>query len=99
MDISVDPAVRSSRQAHGIETAGTRSRTNCQKRSGRVGAHPMNDRTSLQIIPVQPGEADWCIDIAEQLMEHFFEAPKMRERKIAEVNAKLTGAGKPPIKR
>jgi Domain of unknown function (DUF4145) len=66
---------------------------------GNFGAHPMNDRTTLQIIPVEPGEADWCIHIAEQLIDHFFEAPKLREKKIAEVNAKLTAVGKPPAKR
>ena len=65
---------------------------------GNFGAHPMNVRTTLEIIPVEPGEAEWCIDIAEQLMDHYFEAPKMRAKKIAQANAKLASAGKPPAK-
>jgi hypothetical protein len=65
---------------------------------GNFGAHPIDDLTTLQIIDVEPGEAEWCIEITEQLMEHYFEWPKMVERRIAAANAKLKSGGKPPIK-
>jgi hypothetical protein len=35
---------------------------------GNFGAHPIDDLTTLQIIDVEPGEAEWCIEITEQLM-------------------------------
>jgi hypothetical protein len=66
---------------------------------GNFGAHPINDLTTLQIIDVEPGEAEWCIEIAEQLMEHYFERPKKLAAKITEADAKLKSAGKPGIKR
>jgi hypothetical protein len=65
---------------------------------GNFGAHPIDDTTTLQIIDVEPGEAEWCIELTEQLIEHYFERPKTIERKIAAANAKLKSGGKPPIK-
>jgi Domain of unknown function (DUF4145) len=64
---------------------------------GNFGAHPIDDTTTLQIVDVDPGEAEWCIELTEQLIEHYFERPKLIERKIAEANAKLKSAGKRPI--
>ena len=66
---------------------------------GNFGAHPIDDITTFQIIDVESEEAEWCIEIAEQLMEHYFERPRIIERKIDRANAKLKSAGKPGIKR
>jgi hypothetical protein len=65
---------------------------------GNFGAHPITDITTLQIIDVAPGEADWCIEIAEQLMEHYFERPARLAEKHAAATLKLKLAGKPGIK-
>lgn len=65
---------------------------------GNFGAHPMNDVTTLQLLEVEDGEAEWCIEVCEELMEHYYEAPEKRRAKIAAANDKLSKAGKPPMK-
>jgi hypothetical protein len=64
------------------------------RKFGNLGAHATSDRTTLEIIDVEPGEADWCIEIAEQLMDHYFERPAMLDAKIDAANAKQTNAAK-----
>jgi uncharacterized protein DUF4145 len=39
---------------------------------GNFSAHPINDKTSLQIIDVDPEEAEWCLEILEALFDHFY---------------------------
>ncbi len=65
---------------------------------GNFGAHPINDVTTLQIIEVDQGEAEWCIEIAEQLMNYYYERPTELAAKIVAANAKFKGGGKPGIK-
>jgi hypothetical protein len=65
---------------------------------GNFSAHPITDVTSLQIIDVEPAEADWCLEILESLFLHFYVEPAMAAEKKAALNAKLAAAGKPPSK-
>jgi hypothetical protein len=65
---------------------------------GNFSAHPINDRTTLQIIDVDPQEAEWCLEILEALFDHFYVGPKKAKAKKAALDKKLTGAGKPPSK-
>ncbi|WP_114858441.1 DUF4145 domain-containing protein [Azospirillum brasilense] len=62
---------------------------------GNFSAHPMNDKTTLQIIDVEPEEAEWCIEIVEELFEHYYNRPAAAAAKKAALNAKLLAAGKP----
>jgi hypothetical protein len=65
---------------------------------GNFSAHHINDKTTLQIIDVQLGEAEWCLEILEALFDHFYVAPATTTKKKAELDAKLKTAGKPPSK-
>ena len=65
---------------------------------GNFSAHPITDKTSLQIIDVEPAEAEWCIEIVERLFEHYYVQPAINAKKRADLNAKLAQAGKPPAK-
>ena len=65
---------------------------------GNFSAHPINDITSLQVIDVQPQEAEWCLEILEALFEHFYVGPAAAAAKKKALDAKLKGAGKPPSK-
>lgn len=65
---------------------------------GNFGAHPITDVTTLQIIEVDEGEADWCIEVAEELMKHYYERPAKLKAKLAAANEKLQSGGKPPLK-
>ena len=65
---------------------------------GNFSAHPITDQTTLQVIDVEPEEAEWCIEIVDQLFDHYYVAPAKARQKKAELDAKLKAAGKPPSK-
>lgn len=65
---------------------------------GNFSAHPITDVTSLQVIDVEPHEAEWCLDILDELMQHFYVRPAIALARRAELDAKLLAAGKPPSK-
>jgi hypothetical protein len=65
---------------------------------GNFSAHPVDDKTTLQIIDVEPHEVEWCLEIIEDMFEHFYVGPELARNRKAELNAKLRLAGKPPSK-
>jgi hypothetical protein len=65
---------------------------------GNFSAHPINDKTTLQVIDVEPEEAEWCLEVIEELFEHFYVGPAMAAAKKAALDAKLAAAGKFPSK-
>jgi Domain of unknown function (DUF4145) len=65
---------------------------------GNFGAHPINDLTTLQVIDVEPHEAEWCLEILEALFDHFYVRPEAAKKKKAALDAKLKAAGKPASK-
>ncbi|GEO87147.1 hypothetical protein GCM10007920_30620 [Ciceribacter naphthalenivorans] len=65
---------------------------------GNFSAHPIDEKTTLQIIDVDPEEAEWCLEILEEMFEHFYERPAVAAAKKAALDAKLAAAGKPPSK-
>jgi hypothetical protein len=65
---------------------------------GNFSAHPIDDKTTLQIIDVEPHEAEWCLELIEELFEHFYVGPAVAAAKKAALNAKLAVGGKPPAK-
>jgi len=65
---------------------------------GNFSAHPIDEKTTLQIINVDPEEAEWCLEILEEMFEHFYEKPAISAQKKAALDAKLAAAGKPPSK-
>lgn len=42
---------------------------------GNFSAHPIDDKTTLQVIDVEPHEAEWCLETIEELFEHFYVGP------------------------
>lgn len=65
---------------------------------GNFSAHPIDDRTTLQIIDVEPHEAEWCLQILEDMFEHFYVGPAAAKARKVALDAKLAAAGKPPSK-
>jgi hypothetical protein len=62
---------------------------------GNFSAHPVTDQTTLQIIDVEPGEAEWCLEILEDMFDHYYVKPAQARIRKAALDAKLTAAGKP----
>jgi hypothetical protein len=65
---------------------------------GNFSAHPITDLTTLQIIDVEPHEAEYCLEAIEEAFEHFYVRPAVVRKRRAELDAKLAAAGKPPSK-
>jgi hypothetical protein len=64
---------------------------------GNFAAHPSKDKNTGEIVEVEPGEAEWLLDIVERLFEHYFVQPAVRVKQLEELNKKLVAAGKPPL--
>lgn len=65
---------------------------------GNFGAHPNKSKTSGEIVPVEPDEAEWNLDVLESLFDFYFVQPARAKSKREALNKKLTEAGKPPLK-
>jgi uncharacterized protein DUF4145 len=65
---------------------------------GNFSAHRINDITTLQVIEVEPHEAEWCLEILEEMFQHFYVRPAEAAARKAALDAKLKSAGKPPSK-
>ncbi|WP_369335511.1 hypothetical protein [Bradyrhizobium sp. CSS354] len=65
---------------------------------GNFSAHPIDDQTTLQVIDVEAHEAEWCLEVIEELFDHFYVGPAAAATKKAALNAKLTDGGKSPAK-
>lgn len=65
---------------------------------GNFGAHPIKSTSTGQILPVEPGEAEWNLDVIEDLLDFYFVRPAKVAAKRTALNKKLQEAGKPPMK-
>lgn len=65
---------------------------------GNFAAHPIKSEKSGEIVPVEPGEAEWNLDVLESLFDFYFVQPAITKRKRAELNKKLKDAGKKEMK-
>lgn len=65
---------------------------------GNFAAHPIKSKSTGEIMDVEPGEAEWNLDVLESLFDFFFVQPSIIQKKKAALNAKLKEAGKPEMK-
>lgn len=65
---------------------------------GNFAAHPIKSNTSGEVTPVEPGEAEWNLDVLDGLFDFYFVQPEVLKKRKAALNAKLIAAGKPAIK-
>jgi hypothetical protein len=65
---------------------------------GNFAAHSLKDTNTGEIIEVEADEAEWLLDILEQLFDFAFIQPARLKQKKDALNQKLTAAGKPPVK-
>jgi hypothetical protein len=65
---------------------------------GNFAAHPIKSKNTGEIVDVEPGEAEWLLDVLEGLFDFYFVAPAVLQKKKDELNKKLADAGKPPMK-
>jgi len=65
---------------------------------GNFAAHPLKSEKALEIIDVEPGEAEWSLEVLENLFDFCFVQPKRIKAKRAALDKKLEDAGKPKMK-
>ncbi|OFW38947.1 MAG: hypothetical protein A3J28_12360 [Acidobacteria bacterium RIFCSPLOWO2_12_FULL_60_22] len=65
---------------------------------GNFAAHPLKSTNTGEIVDVEPGEAEWLLDVLEGLFDFYFVQPAILQKKKAALNQKLQEAGKPPMK-
>ena len=67
---------------------------------GNFSAHPNKSTNTGEIVPVEPVEAEWCLDVIEMLFELYFVRPSEIQRRRDRVDEKLAHTlahtGKPP---
>lgn len=61
---------------------------------GNFAAHPTKSQTSGEIVEVEPGEAEWNLDILEALFDFWYVQEAESARRRAAANAKLADAGR-----
>jgi hypothetical protein len=65
---------------------------------GNFAAHPIKSRSTGEIVPIEPGEAEWLLDTLEGLFDFYIVQPAVLQQKRHALNQKLQDAGKPPLK-
>lgn len=65
---------------------------------GNFAAHPVKSKSSGEIIEIEPGEAEWNLDVLESLFDFYFVQPAKIKSKKDALNKKLKEAGKHPMK-
>ena len=65
---------------------------------GNFAAHPLKSEKSGEILPVEPEEAEWNLDVLETLFDFYFVQPTIVRKKRAALDHKLKEAGKKPMK-
>ena len=65
---------------------------------GNFAAHPMKDKSTGEIVQVEPGEAEWSLDVLRGLFDYFFIQPARLQRRKDDLNSKLQAMGKPLLK-
>jgi hypothetical protein len=65
---------------------------------GNFAAHPIKCTNTGEIMDVEPGEAEWTLDVLEGLFDFYFVQPGLHAKKKEALNKKLQEAGKPPMK-
>jgi len=65
---------------------------------GNFAAHPNKETSTGEIVEVEPGEADWLLEVLMSMFDFLFIQPKRIEIRRNELNEKLRSMGKPEMK-
>lgn len=68
------------------------------RNTGNFAAHPQKSINTGEVLPVEPHEAEWNLDVLEMLFDFYYVQPARSAARRAALNAKLAEAGKPSMK-
>ena len=58
---------------------------------GNFAAHPTKSKSTGEIVDVEPGEAEWNLDVLEFLFDFYFVQPVLAAKRKAAINKKAPG--------
>jgi Domain of unknown function (DUF4145) len=93
----VEAAINEADASKALPTA-LRENIDAIRNFGNFSAHPITDQTTLQIVEVEEGEAEWCLQILLDMFDHYYVAPAKAAARRAALASKLTASGKPAMK-
>lgn len=64
---------------------------------GNFAAHPAKSTTTGEIVDVEPGEAEWNLDVLDLLFDFFYVQPILAQQRRDAINNKLIESGKQPM--
>lgn len=64
---------------------------------GNFAAHNIKSEHSGEIMDVEPGEAEWNLEVLDMLFDFYYIQPARIQRKRDKVNKKLKEAGRDPL--
>lgn len=65
---------------------------------GNFGTHPIKSTNTGEVVEVEPGEAEFLLDVLDDLFDFYFVQPARAAQHLGAINAKLQDAGKPTLK-
>ena len=65
---------------------------------GMFAAHPKKSTHSGEILAVEPGEAEWNLEVLESLFDHYYVQPAKSAARREALDKKLAEVGKKPMK-
>lgn len=66
---------------------------------GNFAAHPVKSEHTGEIVDVEEKEAEWLLEILDNLYNFYFEEPRRQQELRAALERKLDSMGKPPLKK
>ncbi len=61
-------------------------------------AHPNKSKHTWEIVDVESGEAEWSLDLLEDLFDYYFIQPELSRQKREKLNQKLSELWKPELR-
>jgi hypothetical protein len=65
---------------------------------GNFSAHPQKSNSTGEIVPVEPNEAEWNLEVIELLFDFIYVQPALVAQRSAALNVKLADVNKPLLK-
>ena len=64
---------------------------------GNFAAHPVKSDSTGEVIPVEPGEAEWAIEVVDSLFDFYFVSPARNDERRRAFDARIAEAGRSPL--
>lgn len=74
--------------------AGLRETLDLVRHFGNFGVHPIVSARTGEIVEVEPGEAEFVLEVLEGLLDFYYVEPARRAKRLESIRAKITDAGK-----